>query len=64
MSITRQAGAAPNTADLAQQISGLSQPCVGCTECQGVCEALIDALVIPGVVLKSRPAGPAKLTVV
>lgn len=64
MNIARQAGAAPRTTDLAQQIDALSQPCVGCTECQGICAALIDTLTIPDLVLKPQPAGRTSLTVV
>lgn len=51
MIINRDTGSARNTAQLAQELAGLHGPCVGCKDCQGLCAALIEALVLPDVIL-------------
>lgn len=51
MSIDRLAGFAPRTRALASDLAVLQGPCVGCTDCEGLCRELIEALVLPDVVL-------------
>ncbi len=48
---TRQIGHAPRTARLARELARLQTPCIGCSECRGLCHALIEALVLPEVIL-------------
>ncbi|WP_223426759.1 hypothetical protein [Tateyamaria pelophila] len=54
MSTSREIGHAPRVQALAKEINTLTGPCVGCTECDGLCHALIEALVVPGIVLQRR----------
>ncbi len=56
MDIDRRIAHAPRSRALAGQIAGLRGGCVGCTDCTGLCLALIEALILPGVVLKEKPA--------
>ncbi len=51
MEIERRIAHAPQVAELARQTAALAGPCVGCTECRGLCHALIEALVVPELVL-------------
>lgn len=43
-----------NTNVLAMQLSDLHGPCVGCQGCKGLCTALIDALLVPDLVLSRK----------
>lgn len=52
MKIDRFAAFAPRTRALASDLAILQGPCVGCTDCEGLCRDLIDALVLPDAVLK------------
>ena len=52
----RQIAHAPRSRALAGQIAGLRGGCVGCTECAGLCTALIEALTLPGMILKEKQA--------
>ena len=54
MMISRSQPASQNVSVLAQQLSGLNGPCVGCTQCDGLCAALIDALTLPEVILSRK----------
>lgn len=54
MNINRSKPATPHIGALELELSSLHGPCVGCTDCDGLCEALIDALVVPGVVLSKK----------
>ena len=54
MQIDRDAGKAPRTRDLVVQVFGLKQGCVGCTDCKGLCHELIDAMLVPELVLKGK----------
>ncbi len=47
MMIDRKTGHAPRAEALAREIAGLREPCVGCPGCTGLCPALIEALVLP-----------------
>ncbi|CUI01450.1 hypothetical protein [Leisingera aquaemixtae] len=51
MPISRSKSDAPRVKALATKVSGLQGPCLGCTNCVGLCEALIDVLVLPDLVL-------------
>ena len=57
MKISRNKVETPNLNSLSDQIVGLQGPCVGCTNCTGMCQALIDALTVPDVILNktNRP---------
>ena len=55
MPIDRSKPATPRVSTLAIELSDLHGPCVGCCDCMGLCTALIDALVIPDLVLSKRP---------
>lgn len=54
MQISRTKSTAPKVQALASEVSGLQGPCVGCTNCVGLCEALIDALVLPDLILSRK----------
>lgn len=54
MNISRLVASAPRTASLSIELSKLSGPCVGCTDCNGLCRELIDALVVPHAVLSKK----------
>ncbi|MFW2541953.1 hypothetical protein ACN2XU_04870 [Primorskyibacter sp. 2E107] len=47
----RKIGHAPRTTAIGQQIIAMQGPCIGCKGCQGLCEALIEALSVPDVIL-------------
>ncbi len=51
MFISRHIAQAPRTAALTTEIAKLNGPCIGCTKCDGLCKELIDALVVPEVIL-------------
>lgn len=57
MHIDRTKADTPNVNALSVSLSGLGGPCVGCTECVGLCQALIDALVVPDIVLAKKREG-------
>lgn len=54
MQIDRTKAETPNLKALAGQVSALQGPCVGCSDCVGLCAALIDTLVLPDVILTKR----------
>jgi|GEM_PF-2556561 len=35
------------------RLVGLNGPCVGCSDCNGLCEALIEALTVPDLITRS-----------
>ncbi|MDE4132304.1 hypothetical protein PXK00_04230 [Phaeobacter sp. QD34_3] len=55
MDITRNQAETPNADRVSVQINGLKGPCVGCSDCVGMCRALIDALTVPDAILKKAP---------
>ncbi|UWQ37338.1 hypothetical protein PNH50_17105 [Leisingera aquaemixtae] len=57
MPISRSKSDAPRVKALSAKVSGLQGPCLGCTNCVGLCEALIDALVLPDLVLSRKRGG-------
>ena len=36
---------------LAREVGAMRVPCVGCSGCRGLCEALIEVMVLPDVIL-------------
>lgn len=56
MTTTRKPGHAPRTQALATELNALNVPCIGCPGCEGLCQALIDAVVVPATILKGRDA--------
>ena len=54
MDIDRTEATTRRTEMLASELSTLNGPCVGCTECKGLCRALIDALTVPHLVLSGK----------
>ena len=56
MKIERHSGHAPRSRALATQIAAMPSQCVGCEGCEGVCAALIDAMILPELILKDRAA--------
>lgn len=54
MKIEREVGRDQNSALIAQQIEAISGPCIGCKDCQGLCVELIDAVLVPGLVIRKN----------
>ena len=54
LEIERKTAFAPRTKALSQDIGALHGPCVGCSKCAGLCHALIEALVLPDIILGER----------
>jgi hypothetical protein len=54
MKIIRNRPQTPNVNELSMDLAQLNNPCVGCCDCVGLCDALIDALVLPDLVLSKR----------
>lgn len=54
MTISRSQPTTLHSTALAQEMSKLQGPCIGCRDCLGLCRALIDALVVPDVVLSRK----------
>ncbi len=55
MQINRGENQAPRVEQVTARAAHLQDACVGCTECTGLCLALIDAMVLPDLIL-SRAA--------
>ncbi len=45
---------APHTHALAADLAALHGPCIGCKGCEGLCQALIDAMLVPDIILNGR----------
>jgi formate hydrogenlyase subunit 6/NADH:ubiquinone oxidoreductase subunit I len=54
MTISRTIGQAPRTQALANELNGMNGPCIGCVGCQGVCQALIEVMVLPDLIISER----------
>ncbi len=54
MTTSRKIGHAPRLRELAQELNNFSSPCIGCEGCEGLCQALIDTLVVPKIIAKGR----------
>lgn len=48
---TRRIAHTPRASALARRLAELDTPCVGCSECRGLCHELIAALIVPELVL-------------
>ena len=55
LNITRSRGETRRSNDLAAQVAGLGTPCVGCSNCRGLCVELIEAMVLPEIILSGKP---------
>ncbi|MEQ9241041.1 hypothetical protein [Roseovarius indicus] len=56
MQINRHIGHKPNMSVLGDELASLRGNCIGCTGCKGPCAALLEALALPGYVLKGGEA--------
>lgn len=54
MNINRTQARTLQVTALARDVSRLHGQCVGCKDCRGVCQTLMDALVLPGIILAER----------
>lgn len=54
MQIQRSKAETPIVNALADELARLQGPCVGCSDCVGLCEELIEALVLPDVILTRK----------
>ncbi|GHG82186.1 hypothetical protein [Pseudodonghicola xiamenensis] len=57
MNISRSKAETPHLNALSVELSQLNGPCVGCSDCGGLCMALIDALTLPEMVLGKKRDG-------
>lgn len=57
MIINRDKAPAAHVSVLAQELAGLNGPCVGCKDCKGLCAELIEALVLPDMILSRGNGG-------
>ena len=55
MKMEQRVAHAPRTKELAEELMNLRTPCVGCSDCSGMCEVLMDVVTIPKTVLKEPP---------
>ncbi len=56
MHIRRDIAHAPRARALGRTVAGLQGGCVDCPGCAGLCTALLEALTLPDLVLKEKPA--------
>lgn len=54
MNISRLATPVPDSTPYTLLFSKLHGSCVGCSDCNGVCKELLDALVVPDVILSRK----------
>ncbi|WP_146347834.1 hypothetical protein [Falsiphaeobacter marinintestinus] len=54
MDISRSKAVTPRLSALSVDLDQLQGPCVGCADCVGLCEALLEALFVPDVVLSRK----------
>ncbi|MEX0282598.1 MAG: hypothetical protein AB3N13_15555 [Arenibacterium sp.] len=54
MNIVRSKPSSSHTVALGAAMSELNGPCVGCSDCNGLCAELIDALSVPDIILSKR----------
>ncbi|WP_238365096.1 hypothetical protein [Mesobacterium pallidum] len=55
--MTQSTARTPRTEAIAREVAALAGPCVGCSDCKGLCQALIDAICVPEVILSGRQTG-------
>lgn len=56
MQSQRKIAHAPRSRALADNLATMNSTCVGCEGCEGLCAALIDAMLLPEIVLRDRGA--------
>lgn len=54
MDIDRSLPRNDHSQKLVTQLNEIYGPCVGCKECDGLCQALIDALMLPDMIVRTR----------
>lgn len=54
MKIERSKPSSRNTEVLHQRLNQLYGPCIHCQECHGMCPSLIEALVLPDLIVKKE----------
>ncbi|MEW9918351.1 hypothetical protein AB2B41_01950 [Marimonas sp. MJW-29] len=56
MQLNRKIAHAPRSRALAEDLSKMNSTCVECEGCQGLCAALVDAMLLPEIILRDRAA--------
>jgi NAD-dependent dihydropyrimidine dehydrogenase PreA subunit len=54
MRADRKIAHAPRTAQIAQAVARMPSTCIGCTGCVGLCQAMLEVMMLPDVVLHAR----------
>ena len=54
MNIVRSKPSKSHSSALSVALADLYGPCVGCPDCNGLCADLIDALIVPDVILAKK----------
>ncbi len=54
MQIDRTIGPSIKSRDQSAVVAGLRTGCVGCADCKGTCLELVETVLVPDLVLKSR----------
>lgn len=54
MKIDRSFPPSPRSKELLSKLNELYGPCIACKTCDGLCEALIDALMLPDIIVKDN----------
>ena len=52
----RKIAHAPRTTKLAQKVARMNSTCIGCTSCGGICQAMLEMMMLPDVVLNASGA--------
>ena len=51
MPITRSTPPTKHSTTISREISGMNGPCIGCSNCRGLCAELIEAITLPETIL-------------
>jgi hypothetical protein len=54
LTITRSRGGTWRSEALAAELADMAGPCLGCENCRGLCAELIEAIVLPNVILRRQ----------
>jgi len=54
MIINRSQPSTRNIVALSAELAQINGPCVGCTGCKGMCQDLIDAVMLPSIILSKH----------
>lgn len=49
---------APRVRALAKDMSCMTTTCIGCTDCGGICQAMVDVVMVPRLVLQVAAPHP------